>query len=108
MAAVVVLAVACGRNAEGQAAVRAQDACITALEPAAQHRLPTGDEIGAALRHAEAAAEVDERWLALRQRVQELAAVLQRGDDADDAVQQLADECRRVNDIVRERQRANT
>lgn len=92
----VLVTAACNRNAEGQAATRAQDACIVALGPVAKGRLPTTDEIGRAARHAEAAAEVDDRWLPLRARVRELAATTARP-----AVDALADECRRVNDIVR-------
>ena len=101
MAALLLLALAlaltaCTRDPEGQAAVRAQDACIAALEPVALGRVPSDSEIATASRHAEATADVDDRWLPLRARVRALSA-----EPAQPAVDALAEECRRVNDLVR-------
>lgn len=104
MVALVLALGGCARNPEGRAAGRAQDACIAALEPVAQRQVPTAAQLAPASRAAEAAAEVDERWLPLRQRVRELAEAVSRGGDPQPAIGALADECRRVNDIVRTNQ----
>lgn len=101
MVALVLAAGGCVPNPEGRAAGRAQDACIAALEPVAQRRVPTAAELAQASRVAEAAAAADERWVPLRQRVRELAEAVSGGADPQAAVDALADECRHVNDIVR-------
>lgn len=105
--ALLALAVvgACTGNAEGQAATRAQDACIVALEPVAQRRAPTSDEAQQAARLADSAADVDDRWVPLRARTHDLNTAVLHGVDPQPAVDALADECRRVNEIVRSNQR---
>ncbi len=91
---------ACGsrRTAEEEAAVRAQDACIAALDPVSKDQRPSTDALVSAARDAEAAAKVDERWSALR------ARVLDFGDrtDARESLDALVEECARVNRIVKE------
>lgn len=98
--AVVLAGAACGRTAEEQAAVDAQEACITALGPVARQRLPSEEDLRAAARDAGAAARVDERWVPLRRRVSELRTAVAGQDGR--GVDALAQECRRVNDIVKQ------
>lgn len=92
----VLAAAACTRTAQDKAAQDAQDACIVALEPVAQGRTVTPDEVARARTHAEAAAEADPRWTPLEARLAQFDAAA--GAEAVDA---LTVECRRVNDIVR-------
>ncbi|MDQ3569433.1 MAG: hypothetical protein M3396_02195 [Actinomycetota bacterium] len=104
--ALVLLALAgspCGgRTPQEQAAVRAQDACIAALEPVAEDQRPSDDALAAASRDAEAAANVDERWGPLRARVREFADGI--GSPAGPAsLDALVQECERVNRIVKEK-----
>ena len=91
----------CGarRTPEEQAAVRAQDACIAALEPVSEGRRPSPYAIAMAARHAEAAADVDERWASLRARVRDFAA----SANAQNSLDALVEECERVNRIVKEK-----
>lgn len=98
-AALLVVALttsACVRSPQDKAAEDAQEACIVALEPVAQGRTVTADDIARARRLADAAADADRRWTPLRARLQEYDTAA--GPDAVDA---LTAECRRVNDIVR-------
>lgn len=88
--------VACTRTAQDQAAQDAQDACIVALEPVAQGRTVTPDQVARARKHADAAAEADQRWTPLKARLEQFDTAA--GPEAVDA---LTVECRRVNDIVR-------
>lgn len=91
---------ACGRSAESRAAEQAQDACIGSLEPVSEGGTPSPDVLERAVAHAEEAAEADERWEPLRARL--LAARARHGTPAlERAVDELIDECERVNDIVR-------
>lgn len=87
---------ACTRTAQDKAAQDAQDACIVALEPVAQGRTVTPDQVTRAREHADAAAEADERWTPLKARVEQLGTAA-----TPEAVDALTVECRRVNDIVR-------
>jgi len=90
----------CGRRSpEEQAAVRAQDACIAALEPASLSQRPSADALVAAARHAEAAARVDQRWATLRASVRDFQARV----DTKESFDALVQECRRVNQIVKEK-----
>jgi len=91
----------CGgrRSPEEQAAVRAQDACIAALEPVSEGRPPSGEAVAMAVRHAEAAAEVDQRWSTLRSRMLDFRG---RADNQE-SLDALVKECARVNQIVKER-----
>ncbi|MGI8684720.1 MAG: hypothetical protein ACR2MO_06470, partial [Acidimicrobiales bacterium] len=82
------------------AAEHAQDACIGALSPVADQKLPTFDALDKARTDAEAAADVDDRWAPLLERVKALDAA--RGTPGiDPAVDALAAECGRVNEIIR-------
>ncbi|MDQ3680206.1 MAG: hypothetical protein M3378_06620 [Actinomycetota bacterium] len=102
---VLVLAGCGGRTAEEQAAVRAQDACIAALEPVADDQRPSAGALAAATRDAEAAARVDERWGPLRARVREFRDGV--GSPAGPAsLDALVRECDRVNRIVKEKRRS--
>ena len=96
----VALAPACGRTPVEQAAVRAQDACIAALEPVSEDRPPSPADLRSALTDAEAAARVDQRWAPLRERVRELMA--SAGGEGGPRVDALVQECDRVNQIVKE------
>lgn len=104
MALALTLAVgagACGRrSAESRAAERAQDACIGALEPVADAQVPSAAVLDEALADAEAAADVDDRWRPLLARVRSAEATRATPDFAP-AVEALADECGRVNEIIR-------
>lgn len=92
---------ACGRTAVEQAAVRAQEACIAALEPVSKDQKPSVSDLASAVRDAEAAARVDERWAPLRDRVRELRSTL--GKEAGRArLDALVEECGRVNQIVKD------
>jgi hypothetical protein len=96
----VLGAVACGPSAEDRAAVRAQDACISSLEPVADGRTPSADDLDAAVADAEAAAEVDDRWAPLGVLLRQ--ARDQRGTPAfEPSVDALVAECEQVNDYVR-------
>jgi hypothetical protein len=101
IALVVAVTPGCGgrRTAEEQAAVRAQDACITALEPVSKDQRPSTDALATAARDAEAAAKVDERWMPLRARVLDFG---RRTDDRE-SLDALVKECERVNRIVKEK-----
>lgn len=88
------------RSAGSKAAERAQDACIGALEPVSNGKAPAADVLDAALGDAEAAAEVDDRWRPLVTRLR-AAVATHGGPDFDPAVDALAAECGRVNDIIR-------
>jgi hypothetical protein len=79
--------------------VRAQDACIAALEPVSKSRRPTAESLVTAARDAEAAARVDPRWVSLRGRVRDFQA----RTDAPESLDALVQECRRVNQIVKEK-----
>lgn len=97
-----LVASACGRTPAEQAAVRAQDACIAALEPVSQDRQPSTAELRSAVSYAEAAARVDQRWAPLRERVQALRSSV--GSEAGRAhLDALVQECDRVNRIVKEK-----
>lgn len=98
--ALVVLTPACGRTPVEQAAVRAQDACIAALEPVSEDRQPFPADLRSALANAEAAARVDQRWAPLRERVRELGSSASGGGGGQ--LDALAQECDRVNQIVKE------
>jgi hypothetical protein len=101
LALVLAASAGCGvrRTPEEQAAVRAQDACIAALDPVSKNRRPSTDALGIAARNAEAAAKVDDRWAALRARVLDF-----RGRaDSQESLDALVEECRRVNRIVKEK-----
>ena len=103
MLALVVVAASAGcgrRSAESKAAERAQDACIGALEPVSDGKVPDDDVLDAALTDAEAAAAVDDRWRPLAARLR-AAVATGGGPDLEPAVDALAAECGRVNDIVR-------
>jgi hypothetical protein len=91
----------CGarRTPEEQAAVRAQEACIAALEPVSEERRPSSEAVAMAARHAEAAAKVDDRWMPLRARVLEFG----NQPDGRERVDALVRECERVNRIVKEK-----
>jgi len=101
LVAVWLCTAACGRqSAESRAAEHAQDACIGALSPVADQKLPTSDALDKALSDAEAAADVDHRWAPLLERVQALDAA--RGTPGiDPAVDELTAECGRVNELIR-------
>lgn len=102
MLVVAVLAAGgCGRRSpEARAAERAQDACIGVLAPVADQELPSAAVLDDARADAEAATEVDDRWAALVQRLEDLEA--QRDTPlVDPAVDALREECGRVNDFVR-------
>ena len=79
--------------------MRAQDACIAALEPVSKDERPSPEALRSAARSAEAAAREDRRWLPLRQRVEEFRSQLGAGHLDPDP---LAQECRRVNQIVKD------
>ena len=96
---VLCVAAACARTAQDKAAQDAQDACIVALEPVAQGRTVTAEQIARARTHADAAAEADQRWTPLQGRLEQLATATTA-----EAVDALTVECRRVNDIVRAEQ----
>lgn len=96
----VVVTGACGPSAGDRAAVRAQDACIGALEPVADERTPSAAALDEAVADARAAAEVDDRWRPLRGLL--LQARDRRGTPAFEAsVEALVAECGRVNDYIR-------
>lgn len=101
LALVLAMSAGCGgrRTPEEQAAVRAQDACIAALEPVSEGRPPSNEAVATAARHAEAAAEVDQRWSALRARVLDFRS----RTDSQESLDALAAECQRVNQIVKEK-----
>lgn len=92
---------ACGRrSAESKAAERAQDACIGALAPVADAKVPSAAVLDEARADAEAAADVDDRWRPLLARVR--GAEGTRGtQEFAPAIAALADECGRVNEIIR-------
>ena len=101
LALVLAASPGCGgrRNPEEQAAVRAQDACIAALDPVSKNQRPSNDALATAASEAEAAAKVDERWAALRDRVLDF-----RGHaDNQESLEALVKECGRVNQIVKEK-----
>lgn len=104
-ATVLVLALAaattaaCARPAQDKAAQDAQDACIVALDPVAQGRTVTAEQVARAREHADAAAEADQRWMPLKGRLEQLATAA-----TPEVVDALTVECRRVNDIVRAEQ----
>lgn len=99
--AVAVILGACGRrSAASRAAESAQDACIGALAPVAADEVPPAAVLRAARDDAAAAAGVDRRWEPLLERVREAVAALDT-PGFDPAVDALAAECGRVNDIVR-------
>ena len=87
------------RTAEEQAAVRAQDACIAALEPVSKDQRPSTEALATAARDAEAAAKVDERWLPLRSQVRHFG---ERAGEPE-SLDALVKECERVNRIVKEK-----
>ncbi len=93
---------ACGRTPAEQAAVRAQDACIAALEPVSQDRQPSAADLRSAVSDAEAAARADRRWAPLRERVRALRSSVdsEAGRGQLDA---LVQECDQVNRIVKEK-----
>lgn len=94
------MAGACGRSAESRAAEQAQDACIASLEPVSEGGTPSAEVLGRAVADAEDAAEVNERWEPLRARLRTARAG--HGTPAlERAVDELIEECKRVNDIVR-------
>jgi len=97
----VVAAGGCGRrSAAARAAEWAQDACIAALSPIAEQELPSASVLDDAQGDAQAAADVDDRWSALVERLEDLEA--QRDTPrVDPAVDALREECGRVNDFVR-------
>ena len=103
LAVALVLAAGSGcggrRTPQEQAAVRAQDACIAALEPVSKNRRPSNDALATAASEAEAAAKVDERWAALRDRVLDFRS----RTDSQESLDALAAECQRVNQIVKEK-----
>lgn len=90
----------CGRTAQEQAAVRAQEACIAALGPVARDQQPSTGALASARRHADAAASADQRWVRLRDRVRELGDTTGQGGGR--AVDAVVRECERVNRIVKE------
>lgn len=102
---VAVLGSGCGRRTpEEQAAVRAQEACIAALEPVARDERPPPSALDAATGDAEAAARVDDRWATLRTRVDEF-----RSRPAERApLDALVEECGRVNQMVKEKRSGTT
>ena len=92
---------ACGRTPAEQAAVRAQEACIAALEPVSEDRQPSPADLRSAMSDAEAAARVDQRWAPLRERVRALGSSV--GSEPGRAhLDALVQECDRVNRIVKE------
>ncbi len=101
LAVSALIAPACGRTPVEQAAVRAQEACIVALEPVSKDEKPSVADLASAVRDAEAAAGVDERWAPLKDRVRAFRSSVgkEAGRAALDA---LVEECRRVNQIVKE------
>ncbi|MGI8684149.1 MAG: hypothetical protein ACR2MO_03475 [Acidimicrobiales bacterium] len=94
-------AAGCGRRStESIAAEHAQDACIGALSPVADQKLPSPGVLRDAVADAEAAADVDDRWAPLLERLRAVGAA--RGTpQIDPAVDELRAECGRVNDIVK-------
>jgi hypothetical protein len=99
-------ATGCGRTAEEQAAVRAQEACIAALGPVAEDKRPSPDALRSATRSAEAAARADGRWQPLQNRVIDFRATIAGDPDSEagrESLDALAQECGRVNQIVKER-----
>ncbi len=101
LALFVLAASGCGRTAVEQAAVRAQEACIAALEPVSKDRPPSVSELASAVRDAEAAARVDERWAPLRDRVRAFRSSLD-SEVGRAPLDALVEECGRVNQIVKE------
>jgi len=101
LAVIMAASSGCGgrRTAEEQAAVRAQDACVAALEPVSKDQRPSPGALANAARNAEAAAEVDERWTALRARV----ADFRSRPDTRESLDALVGECGRVNQVVKEK-----
>ena len=91
----------CGRTVEEQAAVRAQEACIAALEPVARDQRPSAGALQSAARSAGEAARVDERWASLRRRVDEFRTAVGKGNGGE-SLHSLMAECERVNRIVKE------
>lgn len=104
MALVALAGAACSTDADGKAAGQAQDACIVALEPVSQRRVPTAEESARAARLAETAADVDDRWRPLRALARDLNGAVLHGADPQPAIDALVAECTRVNDIVRTHQ----
>ena len=102
IAALASTAAGCGRTPDEQAAVRAQEACIAALDPVARDRRPSADALRSATRNADAAAAEDDRWSPLRDRVHELQTSIDT-EAARESLDALVEECRRVNDIVKEK-----
>lgn len=99
--AAVVVGPGCGRRSpESRAAERAQDACIGALAPVADDRVPSAGTLDRARADAEAAAGVDDRWGPLLADL-EAALAASGTPDLGPAVESLVAECDRVNDIVR-------
>jgi hypothetical protein len=92
------------RTPEEQAAVRAQDACIAALEPVSKSRRPAPENLADAVVDAEAAAGVDQRWAPLRARVLEF----RERTDSSESLDALVNECGRVNQIVKEKRSGTT
>lgn len=92
---------ACGRqSAESRAAEHAQDACIGALSPVADQKLPSTEVLDKARADAEAAVAVDDRWAPLLSRLEALEGA--RGTPGiDAAVDGLTAECGRVSGIIR-------
>lgn len=83
-----------------EAAERAQDACIGALEPVSQAKVPSAGVLEEALVDAGEAAGVDGRWAPLLAQLQSAKAA--RGTPLFvHAIDELAAECGRVNEIVR-------
>ncbi len=101
LALAVVVGSACGRTPVERAAVRAQDACITALDPVSEDRRLSPADLRSALSDAEAAARVDQRWAPLLERVRNLASVAGSGEGGAQ-LDALVQECDRVNQIVKE------
>jgi hypothetical protein len=101
LALVLAASSGCGgrRTPEEQAAVRAQDACIAALDPVSKNQRPSNDALATATRDAEAAAKVDERWAALRDRVLDFRSHA----DSPESLDALVKECGRANQIVKEK-----
>ena len=100
--ALATTAAGCGRTPDEQAAVRAQEACIAALDPVARDRRPSADALRSATRDADAAAAEDERWVQLRERVRELESSIDTAA-VRESLDALVEECRRVNQIVKDK-----
>lgn len=91
----------CGRSDESEAAERAQDACIGALEPVAAGQTLSAAVLDETVAHADAAAEVDpDRWSPLRARARAARAAAGSAD-MERSIDALVQECERVNEVVR-------